>query len=1227
MNKGDSMHEVRNGAEEPIVRLDGKLSSLLFDDKYYASQVADLGEVEGDLRTHFASIGWKKGLNPHPLFSTRFYLGQVPSLSKESVDPLAHYLLIGDRSGIAPHALFDPRHYRQQVHAPGEVSLVHFLVEGYRTANPHPLFDSSYYRAQINARKGAIPLNLNPLLDYVLHGNDDGFDPHPLFHTVYYYLQRPDIASAEVTALDHYLRFGWKEGTKPHPLLDFEFYKDQGGECGNGNPIFDLVNRPTRTASTHPLFDLAYFRRQVEIRKLPESTNHPTIHYLTEAHLSGVSPHPLLDTNFYSRNCLSYSQAEGDPMSHYLAYGFREFANPHPMFDTHWYQQRHLHGQRQLMSPLEHYVRHWRDDPNLAPCWGFDSAHYLRMRPGCLTSNVTPPAHFYSYMNLPLLVPEETVTYVGGEHERLCKKYAQHPSLWRNKSPLRFIIVVHEATRSGAPLIILRVLKTISERLGAECFTLLQSGGELSEEFAKYSHVIDLAALRDSHGITNFSLHISAIARPGRTIALCNSAECASIGVLLSSLGIPTISLVHEFTSLYPETIVSKLCESSEAIVFPSQAVKNDAISHYGSHCKRIHSAAVLYHGLVHPQILLQDRASSRQLVVDELEIEADSFIVLGSGQIQNRKGIDLFILAAKEFCRRFLNRNVTFVWIGSPSVHEPWLEDWLNQDIARAGLSTRVRLLGGRKDPSRYHGAANAFLMLSRLDPFPLVVIEAMAAGTPVITFDEVTGAAELVRGKGGFVVPFLDINAVVHKLDQLFTNPALQTEIGETARSHITANHNFDDYVRDILALSIGRIGRSQLETLSPSRQRTRELGIEFKVRGHKIVFTTPDNSLSGVNVAISKLSCGLRERGWDVTVVVTRRPHLNSYYVPTAGDQVQLALGFEDSVPDQLCSLQQLVIQQSPAIVVLGYDRQTNVIASALGDDIGVVGWAHCDSQDYYEEIYRLGRYCNKIVAVSSRVAKTIAEINPALESRVELIPCSSVNREQLSRDRCYLGPEGELRLIYTGRLVEEQKRVQDFIPLTRALDALGIKYTLTLIGSDNDTGTLPKLLTGLSAGLRHGVVRILDRIAPDEVQRELQNHDIFVLLSDYEGLPLSLVEAMAAGCVPALTRIESGVSSIAKDQFNALVFTDRDWNTWARRLKDVQQDPVTLSRLGSKATITIEQGHLVDHFVERFDRLLLEVEGQLISQTFQRPKPLTWQSPFGDLVPPSNWIMAK
>ncbi len=104
---------------------------------------------------------------------------------------------------------------------------------------------------------------------------------------------------------------------------------------------------------------------------------------------------------------------------------------------------------------------------------------------------------------------------------------------------------------------------------------------------------------------------------------------------------------------------------------------------------------------------------------------------------------------------------------------------------VRRHGLGDRVDLLGTRDDIAALLADAQVGLLVSRQEGFPLVVLEAMRAGLPVIASD-VGGVSEAVdHGHTGLLVPRDDAGALRSALDRLLADPALRLRMGCAGRA----------------------------------------------------------------------------------------------------------------------------------------------------------------------------------------------------------------------------------------------------------------------------------------------------------------------------------------------------------------------------------------------------------------------------------------------------------
>jgi glycosyltransferase involved in cell wall biosynthesis len=114
--------------------------------------------------------------------------------------------------------------------------------------------------------------------------------------------------------------------------------------------------------------------------------------------------------------------------------------------------------------------------------------------------------------------------------------------------------------------------------------------------------------------------------------------------------------------------------------------------------------------------------------------------------------------------------------------------------DVASRGLERSVSVLGFRKDVSAILGLTDVFIHPSRQDPCPLAVLEASAAGRPVIAYAD-GGIPEIVaHGATGLLVPTGDRDALASSLHRLLSDRELARRMGAAGRERMAGEFRPD-------------------------------------------------------------------------------------------------------------------------------------------------------------------------------------------------------------------------------------------------------------------------------------------------------------------------------------------------------------------------------------------------------------------------------------------------
>jgi hypothetical protein len=103
-----------------------------------------------------------------------------------------------------------------------------------------------------------------------------------------------------------------------------------------------------------------------------------------------------------------------------------------------------------------------------------------------------------------------------------------------------------------------------------------------------------------------------------------------------------------------------------------------------------------------------------------------------------------------------------------------------------------------------------------------------------------------------------------------------------------------------------------------------------------------------------------------------------------------------------------------------------------------------------------------------------------------------------------------------------------------------------------------------------------------------------HHVFVLLSDYEGMPVALMEAMACGLVPVCLWEPSGVAELVQHDINGLVVHDRG-DGFVAAISRLANEAGLWERLSRRAQETIREKYSVDVEFRRWHDLVLGMKG--------------------------------
>jgi glycosyltransferase involved in cell wall biosynthesis len=152
--------------------------------------------------------------------------------------------------------------------------------------------------------------------------------------------------------------------------------------------------------------------------------------------------------------------------------------------------------------------------------------------------------------------------------------------------------------------------------------------------------------------------------------------------------------------------------------------------------------------------------------------------VVVAAGRLGRQKGFDMLVRAWAQVHERHPDWRLDIFGAGN------W-RDKLVGMIAEHGLGDVVRLRGITRDLDGEFAKASVFVLSSRKEGLPMVLLEAMGAGLPVVSFDCPTGPADVVDdGVNGLLVPAEDVPGLATGLSRLIESAAERESLGAAAR-----------------------------------------------------------------------------------------------------------------------------------------------------------------------------------------------------------------------------------------------------------------------------------------------------------------------------------------------------------------------------------------------------------------------------------------------------------
>lgn len=277
------------------------------------------------------------------------------------------------------------------------------------------------------------------------------------------------------------------------------------------------------------------------------------------------------------------------------------------------------------------------------------------------------------------------------------------------------------------------------------------------------------------------------------------------------------------------------------------------------------------------------------------------------------------------------------------------------------------------------------------------------------------------------------------------------------------------------------------------------------------------------------------------------------------------------------------------------------------------IPVVGVIHSDDprQEYIYQEFISGKNefsFSGIVAVSSLLKEKVQKSNPN-NIPVVAISCGA----PIPAKKAFYS-KTPFKIIYSGKITDYQKRITEtVIGLCNVVKTLpGVEVDIYGAGSESEK--IKNLILEIASDYP---IHFKGFVSSDKIQGLFSEAQAFVLLSDFEGQPVALMEAMATGLVPICTNISSGIPELIINEESGLLINDRNSDLIAA-VKRLLEDPILWKQISNNALNKAIGEYSIDATTKKWIDFLNELVIDVQKKTLAFPNKI--------ILPPVNPLIS-
>lgn len=343
-----------------------------------------------------------------------------------------------------------------------------------------------------------------------------------------------------------------------------------------------------------------------------------------------------------------------------------------------------------------------------------------------------------------------------------------------------------------------------------------------------------------------------------------------------------------------------------------------------------------------------------------------------------------------------------------------------------------------------------------------------------------------------------------------------------------------------------------------------------------GLKIAFVSGGLQFGGSTTFLVNLANGSRSLGVSTAAFSFTREN------PFASDFAALGVPvhtFDEKrliFEDRLTAIYEQVSRFNPAAVLANIGGEAYEFLRYLPKGVARIGMIHDTAMGPRQLVALYKDVLSGVAVVNTHLAEEVKSAAPKMPCRY-LAHGIPIPEESLVRSP---NPNGPLKIIYFGRLIE-QKGTRIFASIIKHLHERKIPFRWTFHGTGSEENFLR---TRLAAEIASGEVVLSAPVSRDRLFPLVRQHDVFVMASEVEGGPLTLLEAMALGLVPVCNDIPCLIQEVIHPDNGFCV--PREPRRYVESLAILHQNRTQLEQMSAAARRTIRADYSTQAMAERY-----------------------------------------